>query len=780
MKNILTDFATRYPWVVIAATLVVTVFFAAQLPKMQIDTDPENMLQKDEPVRVFDHEVKDEFGLYDFIAVGVVNEEGVFTKGQLSRIYKITEEIEEIAGVIADDIMAPSLVDDIRQGSGGSIVVEPLMGEAPQDDAKAEYILARIKDNPILRGKLASDDGKAIALFVPIESKDMSHRIAGEIKEITSRHSAGEDYFIAGLPVAEDSFGSEMFAQMAVSAPLAGLIITLLMLFFFRQLRIVIAPMIVAVSAVIWTMGLLVITGHTVHIMSSMIPIFLIPIAVLNSIHIISEFHDRFQKYKHKVTTIKHSINELFIPMLFTSATTIVGFLSLALTPIPPVRVFGIFVAVGILFSWFLSLTFNPAFAVLISDKALRNFGASETKDASVLGRFLRAVRGFSVKYAKPVLLTVSVLIIMSAIGLNMIEVNDNPVRWFKPSHPLRVADRELNQHLAGTYMNYLVIDGGEEGAFKNPQLLTYVEGLQRHLERNEIVGATAGVTDIVKKVRYELFGGDKAYNQLPDNRKEIAQNLFIFEMSGGDPDDLFKMVTSDYQKANLWVQLTEGDNKSVAAVVAAADEYLAENEPPVAMDARWAGLPYVNIVWQEKMVRGMRSSLLSSFLVVFVMMSVLFRSIRWGLISMLPLSITIMMIYAFIGYIGKPYDMPVAVLSSLTLGLSIDFAIHYIQRSRTIFKRVGNFKETLQLVFEGPARAISRNVLVIAIGFVPMFFSTLVPYITVGSFFFAIMMVSGAVTLILLPAITSVMPSRLYSTAASGASEENLKVAVK
>jgi predicted RND superfamily exporter protein len=762
MKDKLTDFSTRNPWVIIFLVVVITAFFAAQLPKMKIDTDPENMLESHEPVRVFDHQVKEEFGLHDFIAVGVVNPSGVFTADQLQRIYAITEKITDIDGVIADDILAPSLVDDIRQGPGGSIVVEPLMGEAPQNDAKAQYILSRIKDNPILRGKLASDDGQAIALFIPIESKDMSHRIAGEIRAITDKYSDGEEFFIAGLPVAEDSFGTEMFSQMAFSAPLAGLIIFLLMLFFFRQLRIVLAPMIVAIASVIWTMGLLILTGNTVHIMSSMIPIFLIPIAVLNSIHIISEFHDRFQKYKHKITTIKHSIGELFVPMLFTSLTTIVGFLSLALTPIPPVRVFGIFVAIGIMFAWILSLTFNPAFAVLISDRALRNFGASEDKD-SLLGRALHRIRGFSTHYAKPILLAAGVLVLVSALGLSLIKVNDNPVKWFKSSHPLRIADRQLNKHLAGTYMNYLVIDTDEDDGIKNPEVLNYIEGLQDHLQKNKIVGAVTGITDIVKKVRYEMFGGDKAYNSLPDNQPEVAQDLFIFEMSGGDPDDLFKFVTSDYRKANLWVQLTDGDNQSVAAVVNDAKDYMATNPPPVEMDANWAGLPYVNIAWQEKMVHGMRSSLLSSFLVVFLMMTALFRSLRWGIISMLPLSITIMAIYAFIGFIGKPYDMPVAVLSSLTLGLSIDFAIHYIQRSRSLYKRIGDFHNTMDAVFEGPARAISRNVLVIAIGFVPMFFSTLVPYITVGSFFFAIMLVSGAVTLILLPAISTVMSDKLY-----------------
>jgi predicted RND superfamily exporter protein len=132
-----------------------------------------------------------------------------------------------------------------------------------------------------------------------------------------------------------------------------------------------------------------------------------------------------------------------------------------------------------------------------------------------------------------------------------------------------------------------------------------------------------------------------------------------------------------------------------------------------------------------------------------------------------LPLTITIMAIYAFIGYIGKPYDMPVAVLSSLTLGLSIDFAIHFIQRLRMIHKRTSDFRASFNEIFEGAGRAIARNVMVIAIGFVPMLFSSLVPYITVGSFFLAIMIVSGLVTMLLLPALAKMFNKTLLPAAA-------------
>ena len=774
MKQKLTSFSIKHPWWVIGIAVVITAFFAVQFPKITIDTDPENMLPENEPHRLFNDATKDQFNLHDFIAVGVVEEQGAFRPEILNRIYKITADIENIDGVIVEDILAPSTVDDIKQGAGGMLVIEPLMTGEVSTQADADYILERIKDNPILRGKLASDDGKAIALFVPIESKNMSHRIAGEIKDITEKYGGKETYHIAGLPTAEDSFGAEMFSQMAYSAPAAMVIIFILLFVFFRKVKVILAPMIVAVMSVIWSMGLLIMTGNTVHIMSSMIPIFLVPIAVLNSIHIISEFHDNYKKHKHKDATIRHSINELFVPMLFTSLTTVAGFLSLALTPIPPVQVFGIFVAFGIIVAWFLSITLNPAIGMLISTQTLRDFG-KEDESHGALAKSMHAFRDFAWKHNKGIIFASAAVVVVAAVGLSMIVVNDNPVKWFKKSHPIRQADIAMNQHLAGTYMNYLVFNGEDPDQMKDPEVERYIESMQRELEKADIVGSTTGVTDVVKKVRYELFGADSSKMYLPDNQDEIAQMLFMYEMSGGNPDDLFKFVTNDYQSANLWVQLKDGDNKSVSAVVERADKFLAKNPPPPGVTVNWAGLPFINIEWQHQMVTGMRSSLLSSFVVVFIMMIFLFRSLKWGFISMLPLSITIMAIYGFIGYIGKPYDMPVAVLSSLTLGLSIDFAIHFIERMRMIYRRTSDFKEAYHEIFEGAGRAISRNVLVIAIGFVPMLFSNLVPYITVGAFFLAIMFVSGLVTMLLLPAITRTFSRSLFPPVGKKSHEHEL-----
>jgi uncharacterized protein len=210
--------------------------------------------------------------------------------------------------------------------------------------------------------------------------------------------------------------------------------------------------------------------------------------------------------------------------------------------------------------------------------------------------------------------------------------------------------------------------------------------------------------------------------------------------------------VTPDFGRAVVWVQLTSGDNQDMSAVIRHVDAFLAASPPPDGVAVRWAGKTYLNVVWQDAMVKGMVSSLAGAFIAVLIMMIVLFRSIGYGLLAMLPLTITITFIYGLIGWTGKDYDMPIAVLSALTLGLSIDFAIHFIERSRQALAAKGSFRAAMAEVFEEPARAISRNAIVIAVGFTPLLLAPLVPYITVGVFLATIMAASAIVTLVLLP----------------------------
>ena len=297
---------------------------------------------------------------------------------------------------------------------------------------------------------------------------------------------------------------------------------------------------------------------------------------------------------------------------------------------------------------------------------------------------------------------------------------------------------------------------------FKNPEMLRYVARLQEDMNQSHVVGKSNSVTDVVKKVHQELFEGKSDYFRVPDSANAVAQCLISFQNSH-KPDFLWHFVTPDYTKANIWVQLKNGDNQGMEKVVAEVNRFMAANPPPFAVEHKWAGLTYLNVVWQDKMVTGMLEAFSSSFVVVLVMMIILFRSLLWGLLAMVPLSVTIALIYGIIGFIGKDYDMPVAVLSSLTLGLAVDFAIHFLERTRMVYQKTHDWSKAIREMFEEPARAISRNVIVIAVGFTPLLAAPLVPYKTVGVFLASIMAASGLATMLILPALITLLQKYLF-----------------
>lgn len=855
----------RYLWAATVASLLMIALVALPslvpvpvLQGLKVDTDPENMLAADQPVRVFHNRMKAEFALSDLIVVGVVQEDhpdGVFNPRTLGEVHELTrfaatlrwDEDGRAAGVVPADIIAPSTVDDIEQAGLGSVSFEYLMPKPPETREEALAVRDQALDLPLLADTLVSADGRALAIYVPIRQKSDSYRVASALRQRIDELGSEADYHITGLPIAQDQFGVEMFWQMAISAPAAMALILVLMWLFFRNLNLVFAPMVVALVSVVGAMGLLVATGNTVHIMSSMIPIFVMPIAVLDAVHILSDFYDRYPALRDRRRTLAQVMEELWRPMLFTSLTTCAGFLSLALTPIPPVQVFGLFVAIGVFLAWFLTVTLVPAYIMLMPERAFSGFGAvaaesGEEGERDLLSRFLRPVGRIALRRARTVLVLFAITLAVAAVGISRIQINDNPVKWFAEDHQIRVADRALNERFGGTYMAYLSLAAAEpptvEGiradltdrledldtpaatelltglpgasrdasdaealldalgervderqasaddvewmdwedvamavestrqaaeVFKRPDVLRYIGSLQAHLRDTGLVGKTNAVTDIVETVHRELLGGDPEAFRIPDSSRAVAQTLITFQNSHR-PQDLFKLVTPDYRRANLWLQLPSGDNQHMLAVVDAVERFVGENPPPVAIDHDWFGLTYINVVWQQKMVAGMAKALAGGFVAVLVLMAFLFRSVLWGVLSMVPLSVTIAVIYGVIGLVGKDYDMPVAVLSSLSLGLAVDYAIHFVVRSRQIFERVGTWRETVERAFGEPARAILRNVIVIGAGFLPLLLAPLVPYQTVGLFISAILLSAGVATLLGLPALITVFRPLLFA----------------
>ncbi len=739
------DLGIERPRLVIAVAAFITIVLAAATVLVQIDTDPENMLPGDDPVRLLNQSMREDFGTGDLIALGIVDEGGILTPQTLRAASTLVEDINALDGVMTGRVISFASAADVPPG------------DLSQQDV--ENIAAAVNENALFAGRVISPGEQGLAVYVPLESKDDANGVASSIKALADRSELPDtaNTYVAGLPLAEEAFGRDMFFQMALLAPLAGLLIFLLMLYFFRRLSLVLPAMAVAMLSVIWTMGLLIGTGFTVHIMASMIPIFLMPIAILDSIHVLSEFFDRYPQYRNRQDTLRAVYKELFAPITYTTLTTAAAFGFLALTPIPPVQVFGIFVAVGVFVAWLLTMLFIPAFVMLRGEDAFAG-GLSENVEGGsrVLAGGLKWFGTFATRRAMLILPAFVLLAAVAVPGVLQINVNDNPVRWFKPGSEIRVATEVFNQHFPGTYNASLLLEAGPGATLSNPAVAAAVAGLQGRIEGNESVGQVTSYVDVVTTERYISHGRDDAFRTLPGDQASLEQSL-ASAFTSPSLASATSLISDDYQRANIQILMNDGDNRAMQAVVDDTEAYLADQSLPAGVSATWAGETYLNLVWQDKMVNGLLVAFLSTFAVVLILMVLLFRSVRWAVLAMVPMTVTILVVYGTLGLVGKDYDMPLAVLSTLVLGIGVDFAIHFIQRYRELLAEVGSPHTALERFFEEPARALTRNALIIAIGFVPMFFASLVPYIVVGAMLASIMLLSWLTTLLLLPSVITV-----------------------
>src|SRR3990172_6549149 len=490
----LVHFSVDHPRLVIGLTLVFTMLFAAQLPKIRTDTDPKNMLPATSPVRQYNDQVESWFALHpDMIVLGVRNEEGIFNPQTLRLIASTTEAILNIQGVIAPDVIGLVTVDDVT-AEGDLLSAQPLLGDIPATSEQMQAFREGLLANPLLVPRLVSADGKMTAIYMPIEKNANGKQIADQIQQLVGQEKGSEEFYLAGDPVARDTFGAEMFRQMALFSPLAGMVMVLVLLVMFRSWSLVFTNMAVAMVSIVWSMGLFIGLGIPIHIMASMSPVFLMAIST-DTVHIFNELYFRFPEVGKKKEAILATMGAVGAPIVYSDLTTTVGFASLGIGPIVPVRIFGFLVAFGTLVILLMSFTLVPALMTLMREEKLLRMAPEQLSSAT--GQVWLAKLGqSSLRWRKAVVLVATLLALASILGVARVRINNNMISWFKQGSAVRMADRVLNENLGGTATLYLVASSTQSQGIEDPAVLRGLRGLQIYLESKPLVGKTLSVAD--------------------------------------------------------------------------------------------------------------------------------------------------------------------------------------------------------------------------------------------------------------------------------------------
>lgn len=763
-KFSLVEFSVDHPRLVVVLSIVITALFMTQFPKMKTDTNPKNMLPATSDVRVWNDGVEKTFSLYeDTIAVGIANEKGILNKDTLAGIQRITDEILKIRGVAARDVSSFTTIDNVTVDNG-TLKVAPLMTAPPQDGPGIEYLRNMLYENALFVNRIISKDGKTAAIYVPLEKGANGKEIADRIREIVRKEKGDDDkYYIAGDPVARDTFGAEMFKLMAIFAPVAGMVMLFVRYLMFRDLFLSITLMMDAMISIVWSMGLLIGLGFPIHIMSSMAPVFLMAIAT-DSMHIFNEFYFRYREIKNKRTAIIETMKAVSRPVRNTALATAAGFAVLLFMHIIPVRVFGGLVAFGTIALRVLSFSFIPAMFTFVKEEKLDKIAKAENIDSDKTSRLLKKLAGFGAHHPKNTVFVGFVFFVIAVVGIAKITVNNNLVEWFKKGSDVRIADSVMNKALGGTSMGYVVAIAPEDDYMKTPEAMRYVENLQRSLEKLPVVGKTTSVVDYVKRINLVLHDDNPKYNAVPDTKEAIGQYLFLFSMSA-KPSDLDNVIDYPFRRANIWVQLKTWDAQAMREVIKAMEDYKKANPSPIGLKP--SGIAYFNLVWNDEVLWDMVKGFILALIAVFTILAFDFRSVKWAIVGYTPLLFTVLLLYGVVGFVGKDFDMPISVLSCLSLGMAVDFAIHFVSRFRQRLKETGGGRESINdaLLWTAarPGKGIVRNAVLFAASFAVMIFAPLTPYITVGAFIVSMMLLSAVMTIIYLPALITLMQGWLF-----------------
>ena len=690
---------------------------------------------------------------------------------------KLTPIVEVTSLANTDNILAVN----------GELDVNPIFREIPITPEKLATMQKKVWDNELFRDILISADGRQTSIIVELAVSDddteAQFLIYEKVQKILKKKLPGaETHFIGGLPVVTASIGKTMQTDTTRLFPAVFIIVIICLWITFRMVKGIVVPLLVVICSLVVTLALKVLFHVPINIVSTALPIFIISIGVADGIHIFSEYRDHLLNGLSKVDAIGKTLDHMFMPVVLTSLTTAGAFWSLSITEVVQMRHFGLFVAVGTLVAMIFSLMFIPTLLmVLPMGKAVKR--QRQSRIDRWITKSLEHISLMAIRRSLLFVITTCLVVGVAVYGTMLVYVDNNPVRYLPDDYRLVISTQKLNRDGAGSLVLNLLVTTDTSGVdpFKDPERLAILAGLGDHLESHPQVGKVLGLAQLIKRINLVMHDGDPAYNRIPEpligangnsgtsnttaakilGRQLISQYLLLYENSGGDT--LTDVIDSEYSRVNMPLVLKTNSSKEVKTLIKAIRRY-EQTYFPKDMHIDFSGSANVTMAATFEIVRGQMISLLISFFLILLMLMATFRSLARGLFAMIPLGVTVLINFAIMGYAGIPLDIGTAVVSSIVIGIGVDYSIHYLSRLRASMQAGLPFEKAVLKTVRHSGKAITANAFTVGIGFTALLFSVFSPLVTMGWMITTTMIVSAMATIMLFPAFLKTFPILFFS----------------
>ncbi len=760
----------RRRWLVLAALVGITLFFAFQIPRIVFQISPEGMVVVGHPDTLYYVEYVEEFGTDEIVLIALFADD-VFTPKALDSVVRLTDRIRDDPNV--QRVLSLSSVNDIR-GSREGVEITPFFSEVPMSASGLEKIRSRVHENPLVYGNFVSPDDRCTLVLVELylwgdDFPEQRKRIVRKILNLVGEErTEGIELYVAGFPVVSTTLVTMLVEDQWVFVPMIALLIVATLFASFRSRWCVLLPMLTVATSLIWVLGFLVLTGRTVEIITNVLPPLILVIAMADSVHILAHYREELERNPNREEAIRDATAYIFSPCLLTSVTTAIGFGSLMVSRVEGIRGLGLLASFGALAAFVVSITLIPVLLSVVPTSAFLREGR---KNSTALDRGLAALARFNQAHKVHILVATSALIALSLMGVFQLKVETTLIEYLKEKNPLVKAVRHIEDHLTGTSTLDVVFSFDDPGQAKDPANLTQVEALQAYLESKPIVTDSFSLVDILKRMNQVFRGGDPAFDRLPETREEIAQYLLLYSMSG-EEEDLARYVDDDFETAVLASRLKTVSSAEMDRFIEEVKEHIRTEFPDLGI--RVTGISVLVTESIDAIVRGQIQSLALALVLISMIMMALLWSVRLGLLSMIPTTIPILTTLGLMGWLGIPINTATAVISCVAIGIAVDDTIHYMTRFRKEYQNRPDEAVAAFRSLTSTGRALYLTSFILTVGFSVLAFSHFRPIIYFG-LLMAVTMVSALVgDLVLLPVLLMVTkPIRKGERQGSGVSDQ-------
>lgn len=686
------DWVLRYRFLVLIATLAVSAYLLPHINNLQIAIDPQTMLPQSHPNVIATNRVADVFGSRHIVIVGVTPRAGdIFQRHVLEKVDRITSALLNAPGVIKENILSLSAnkAKDIR-GKDDVLEVNRLMEGVPATRADFDRLRAALDRNPVYAGTVVSADRRTTTIIVDFEDNERGFQEMARIVNavVQPERDATVDIRIGGFPILLSQI--EVYSQRALYLlMITAFIIALIHLEAFRTVQGLVLPLLTAFLATAWDLGIMGLAGIPFDVVTVTIPIVTVAVGAGHAVQILKRYYEEYHRLRDTTTLTPAAANTLAISnairavgpvMLIAGTIASLGFFSLMVFGISTVRTLGLFTGVGILCALILEMTLIPTLRSLLPPPSEGE--RHSERGARIWDRITDTIANWVTGKRRSVLYgLVFVFFTAAVVATSGIQVDNSVKSFFSQDFPFQHEDRFLNRNLGGTNTLYLLIEGPRDDIIKEPVVLRQIEDLQRYLETLEGVGKTISIVDFLKRMNQAINNEDDAYFRIPENRELVSQYLLLYSMAS-DPTDFDVYVDYNYRTVNVTAFLKNDSSvyltNLVTNVQAYADSHLSGD-----LRLMIGGSAAQNAALSEVLVRDKVLNIVLIISVIFVISSLVFRSIFGGILVISPLVITVAANTGIMGLFGIKLNIPTSLSFSIIVGIGADFTIYLLYRMR-------------------------------------------------------------------------------------------------